>query len=59
MAQQNLALADLALKLYREKSQTLPVILSHELETGFSVLLHIASGDAAWLNKAHSDLGAA
>ena len=58
MAQQNLALADLALKLYREKSQTLPVILSHELETGFSVLLHIASGDAAWLNKAHSDLGA-
>jgi curved DNA-binding protein CbpA len=58
MVQQNLALADLALRLYREKSQTLPVILSHELETGFSVLLHIASGDAAWLNEARSDLGA-
>jgi curved DNA-binding protein CbpA len=58
MAEKNLALADLALKLYREKSQTLPVILSHELETGFSVLLHIASGDTAWLNKAQRDLGA-
>ena len=52
MAQHTMSLVDLALKVYREKSQALPVILSHELEAGFGVLLHIANGDPAWIAEA-------
>ena len=54
MTQHTMTLVDLALKVYREKSQALPVILSHELETGFMVLLHLANGDPATIVEAQS-----
>jgi len=58
MAEYTMTLVDLALKVHREKSNVLPVILSHELETGFKVLLHIANNDQEWLAEANSYTGA-
>jgi len=54
MTQRTMTLVDLALKVYREKSQALPVILSHELEAGFMVLLQLANGDPARIIEAQS-----
>ncbi len=58
MAQLTMTLVDLALKVYREKSNALPVLLSHEVETGFKVLLHLANADSAWMSEASLETGA-
>ncbi len=58
MAQHTMTLVDLALKVYREKSTELPVILSQELEMGFKALLYIANDDPEWLDEARSASGA-